>query len=126
MIDHILAQDMFNTRYYYRASVLSVYDGDTITVNVELGFNINFIETIRLARIDAWELRGTERAKGLEARDWLRSAIPPDSTVYIHTIKDKKGKYGRYLGDIYVFENGNFICLNDELVLEGHAVYKDY
>lgn len=117
---------MFKKRYYYKATVLSIYDADTITVTIDLGFRFKADKIIRLSRINAWELRGDERNKGLLARDWLRSAIPVDSQIYIRTLEDKTGKYGRYLGEIYVVEDGNYICLNDELVLAGHARYQEY
>jgi len=114
--------------YHYRAEVVSVYDADTITVRIDQGFNNSTKKVLRLARIDAWELRLEERERGLKARDWLKSIIPPGTEILVKTFKDKTGKYGRYIADIYCYneELDKFINLNDELVSKGHAVYKEY
>jgi len=114
--------------YHYKAEVLSIYDADTITVRIDLGFTNTTDKVLRLARINAWELRLEEREDGLKARDWLRSVIPPGTNITVKTVKDKTGKYGRYIADIYTYDEklGQFINLNDELVARGHAVYKEY
>ena len=108
--------------YRYRAHVLRVYDGDTITVRVDLGFHTHRIERLRLARIDAWEVRGEERPAGLIARDWLRTQIL-GKDIEIQTNKDATGKYGRYIAEVYTLDGG---CLNDSLVANGHARYQNY
>ena len=115
------------TLYHYKAKVTSVYDGDTCTVDIDLGLHTWIAgEKIRLNRINAPEVRGSERAKGLKSRDFLRSKIEGNE-VFIQTIKDKKGKYGRYLGEIWFEETeGNFININDLLVTEGFAKYHKY
>lgn len=113
--------------YFYRATVKSVYDGDTITVDIDLGL-MTWIhaEKLRLYRINAPELRGSEREEGLKSRDFLRSLID-GKEIFIETVKDKKGKYGRYLAEIWL-EQGtdNWINVNDLLVTEGYAEYHDY
>ena len=108
--------------YRYRAHVLKIYDGDTITVRVDLGFHTHRIERLRLARINAWEVRGEERPAGLVARDWLRSQIL-DRDVIVQTITDKTGKWGRYIAEVFTLDGEN---LNDALVADGHAKYQDY
>ncbi len=86
--------------YSYKAVVRSVYDGDTCTVDIDLGLGTWVHgEKIRLYRINAPEVRGVERPAGLKARDFLRSLID-GKEIFIQTIKDRKGKYGRYLGEI--------------------------
>jgi micrococcal nuclease len=107
--------------YKYRAKVVKVYDGDTITVDMDLGFKIRFTETLRLLRINTPELRGEEREQGLISRDRLRELIL-DKEIIVKTYKDKKGKYGRYLAEIFIED----INVNDWLVTEGLAEYKDY
>ena len=88
--------------YTYNAEVIKVYDGDTITVNIDLGFGIIKSQTkIRLLGIDTPELRGEEREAGLEAKKALMDLIM-GKTVTIVTEKDKTGKYGRYLGTIFL------------------------
>jgi micrococcal nuclease len=107
--------------------VVSVYDGDTITVDIDLGLK-TFVkkEKIRFFRINAPELRGAERKRGLESRDFLRGILA-DKDIILETIKDKRGKYGRYLGEIWIEnEKGKLINVNDLLVKKGFAVYKEY
>lgn len=113
--------------YVYKAHVASVYDGDTCTVNIDLGLHTWIHEEkIRLARIDAPEIRGAEREQGIIARDYLRELIL-DRDIILNTIKDQKEKYGRYLGEIWVKDdNGVYFNVNDKMVTEGHAVYFDY
>jgi micrococcal nuclease len=107
--------------YEYRAYVRKVYDGDTITVDFDLGFGVVLkSQKIRLLRIDAPEVRGVERPEGLKSRDALRDLIG-NKWVQIKTYKDKKGKYGRWLADVFVENNDTQLNVNDWLVTEGHA-----
>ena len=103
--------------YEYRAFVRKVYDGDTVTVDIDLGFDVILKnQKIRLTKIDAPEVRGTQRPEGLKTRDALRSRIG-SKWVRIKTQKDKKGKYGRWLGEVWLEEE----CVNDWLINEGLA-----
>jgi micrococcal nuclease len=111
--------------YEYKAKVIKVYDGDTITVDIDLGFKIHFTESLRLLRINTPEVRGEERELGLISRDRLRELIL-NKEILIKTYKGKKGKYGRYLADIYIDIDDVSICVNDWLVTEGLAEYKEY
>jgi micrococcal nuclease len=111
--------------YHYKARVAGVYDADTITLDIDLGLGIwRKGETVRLHGIDAPELRGEEREKGLIARDWLRQRLPQGAEVIVHTIKDKKGKYGRLLAEIFV--PGDAVSLNLQLVEASHAEERIY
>ncbi|MEK6616711.1 MAG: thermonuclease family protein [Bacteroidota bacterium] len=112
-------------QYTYKALIMEVYDGDTLTAKVDLGFKINFTEKIRLLGINAPELKGSEKNKGLKSRDALRNLIL-NKEVIIQTEKDKKEKYGRYLGTIYIEKNGKWICVNDWLVEQKLAAKKKY
>ncbi|MDH3976495.1 MAG: thermonuclease family protein [Deltaproteobacteria bacterium] len=113
--------------YYYRALVCSVYDGDTCTVDIDLGLGTWVHgEKLRFSRINAPEIRGAERPAGLLSRDFLISRIG-EKEILIKTVKDKKGKYGRYLAEIILPDgNGGWINVNDLMVEEGHAVYVEY
>ena len=103
--------------YYYKADVIKVYDGDTITVNISLGMGVwLYKQKIRLYGINAPEMRGPEKVEGKKSRDWLRERIL-GKEIILKTIKDKTGKYGRLLGEIW-FENEN---INDLLVENGMA-----
>lgn len=107
--------------YKYKAFVKEVYDGDTITCDIDCGFGIVYSgQKIRLYGIDTPELRGDERERGIEVRNILRNKIL-NKQIILKTIKDKKGKYGRYLGIIYIEENGEIININKWLKLNGYA-----
>ena len=116
--------------YIYKAYVTDVYDGDTITCIIDCGFNIGMQKTkIRLYGINTPELRGEDRELGLYVRDELRKKIL-NKHILLKTIKDKKGKYGRYLGKIYIESdkesdkesNNKYICINDWLLENNYAV----
>ncbi len=107
--------------YCYNALIVKVYDGDTVTALVDLGFKIKTTIKVRLAGINAPEVRGKSRPEGLKTRDFLRDLIL-DKEVIIQTQKDKKGKYGRYIGVIYLKDEN----INELLVEKQLAVKKEY
>ena len=109
------------TPYCYNALITKVYDGDTVTALVDLGFKIKTTIKVRLAGINAPEVRGKSRPEGLKTRDFLRDLIL-DQEVIIQTQKDKKGKYGRYIGVIYLKDKN----VNELLVEKKLAVKKEY
>ena len=103
--------------YEYKAHVTKVYDGDTITCDIDLGFGIHLKkQSIRLLYIDTPEVRGEEREQGLIVRDIVAEKIL-DKDIIIRTSKDRKGKYGRWLGEIIV----DGLNLNEWLLNNGHA-----
>lgn len=116
---------MIHQKYVYQATIERVVDGDTVDVLFDLGFGNYRRERLRLNRIDAWERRGEEREKGIEATDYLTELIEGER-VTIQTVKDKKGKYGRYLAEIWTTLLGGVINVNDALVSEGHAEFRSY
>lgn len=87
--------------YHYNAKIVAVYDGDTVTAVVDLGFNISFKMKLRLLGIDTPELRGADKIEGKRVRDIVRGMIL-DKQVEIKTKRDKTGKYGRYLATIFI------------------------
>ncbi len=112
---------MFDNLYYYRAVVVSVYDGDTIRADLDLGLSTWIKnEKLRLAQINAPEIRGSERAAGLAARDFLRELIL-GKEVIVQTIKDRRGKYGRYLAEIWLWTGEGWLNVNDQMIESGHA-----
>jgi len=108
--------------YTYNAKITAVYDGDTVTADIDCGFQIwKKGEKLRLFGINTPEVRGDAREEGLKSRNFLRSLIL-NKKVEVHTVKDKKGKYGRYLATIFL--NGKNI--NEFLVEKGYGEFKDY
>jgi len=108
---------------YYVKKVTKVVDGDTIDVDIDLGFDISFSSRVRLAGIDTPESRTTDKAEkalGLEAKAYLKHAIESATSVVIKTEKmDSSEKYGRILGWVYV--DGNTVSLNDMMINDGYA-----
>lgn len=106
--------------YIYNANVKSVYDGDTITCDIDCGFGVILKkQKVRLYGINTPEVRGESKDSGIISRDVLREKIL-DKDILLKTIKDKKGKYGRYLGIIFI--DGENV--NDWLVENNYA--KEY
>jgi len=110
--------------YEYRVKkVTGVVDGDTIDVDIDLGFNVSFSQRVRLAGIDTPESRTTdkfEKSLGLEAKEYSKSKLKDAKLVVIKTEKpDSSEKYGRILGWLYV--DGNTISLNDQMIEDGYA-----
>jgi micrococcal nuclease len=108
---------------YYVKKVTKVVDGDTIDVEIDLGFDISFSSRVRLAGIDTPESRTTdktEKALGLEAKAYVKHAIDSAKTIVIKTEKmNSSEKYGRILGWVYLDEDT--VSLNDKMINDGHA-----
>ena len=112
--------------FHYTAQVQSVYDGDTCRVDIDLGLGIWIRnEKLRLLRINAPEMTGPDKALGMASRDFLRGLID-GREIIIETMKDRRGKYGRYLAEIWIEQDGLWNNVNDALVAAGHAVYQEY
>ena len=91
--------------FEYKVKLIKVIDGDTVDLEVDLGFGMKFQERFRLYGINAPETRTRnkeEKTKGMKTKAWLRDLLNnnPDS-LFIRTHKDKKGKFGRYLCEIF-------------------------
>jgi micrococcal nuclease len=109
-----------NTCETYDAHVESVYDGDTVTCDIEIGFDIVLDDAkIRVARIDAPEVRGDEKVEGYKSRDALRALIDGKDVEIVYL---GKGKYGRIVAEI-IIDGTN---VSDWLVKNGYAEYRDY
>ena len=106
--------------YEYNCKVKRVVDGDTVDVIIDLGFDIAYASRVRLYGIDTPESRTRdkdEKARGLISKDFLKSWLDKGSVV-IRTRKDKKGKFGRILGEMVVDD----ININELMIEEHHAV----
>lgn len=102
--------------YWYKVvEVISVYDGDTATFKVDLGFKVTAELKIRLARIDAPEKK---EVGGPQTTEFVKLWLENSNELYIKTYKDRKGKWGRYVADIL---NEKGVCLNDVLIAKNLA-----
>jgi micrococcal nuclease len=108
---------------YHVKKVTNVVDGDTIDVEIDLGFDISFSSRVRLAGIDTPESRTTNKAEkvlGLEAKEYVKSKIKDAKSVVIKTEKmDSSEKYGRILG--WLFLDGSKISVNEQMIADGYA-----
>lgn len=109
--------------FFYRANVVDIYDGDTIRVDIDLGFNMSLKNLkVRLSGIDTAEIKSKDevlKSKALQARDWLRLQCL-GKEIYLES--NGLDKYGRWLGKVYTKEE---MCLNDELIKLGFALEYD-
>lgn len=124
--------------YIYKAVVRSVYDGDSIRADLHLGFGIVDCgangkgRAFRLYGIDTPEVNtgsSVSKKEGRKSRDYVRGLLPEGTVIMIESIKDRSGKYGRYLAKIFVkdgFSKTGYYNLNELLVIKGLAIYKDY
>ena len=97
-----------------------VYDGDTITVALDLGFGHWFRTQLRLAGIDAPEVRGAEKLQAEVSRDYLRRRLLGKWCI-VHCGRHEFEKYGRVLGRVFISEGGKWIDLSVEMVTAGMA-----
>lgn len=111
---------MNNRCFFYRAHVVDVHDGDTITVDVDLGFSMALKRLkVRLSGLDTAEITSKDhviKEQAIKARDWLRLQIL-NKDVFLES--GGLDKYGRWLGRIHTPDG---ICCNDMLLSEGLAL----
>lgn len=85
--------------YHYRAELISVTDGDTVKVRVDLGMRLYRDVALRIDKINTPEIRGEEREQGLISKsaaiDWLTGR-----RLVIRTEKDP-GSYDRYTAEVF-------------------------
>ena len=110
--------------YEYRVKkITKIVDGDTIDVDIDLGFNISYSQRVRLAGIDTPESRTKdvkEKALGQEVKDRLKVLTEKATTIVIRTEKpDSTEKYGRVLGWLYI--DGETVSINEGLISDGYA-----
>ena len=115
--------------YEYKVKVLKVVDGDTVDVDIDLGFKVWLRnERVRLHGIDTPESRTRdleEKKYGLAAKNFLKTALKNGTVVMkVHD----RGKFGRILGELFVKDNEghpvfeNQISINEHMIINKHAV----
>ena len=114
--------------YEYRATLLKVVDGDTVDVDIDLGFGVVLSnQRIRLYGIDTPESRTRdleEKKCGKLASKYIEDHIKVASTFTLRTRLDGKGKYGRILGELICFvpEFDREMSINDAMITKKLAV----
>lgn len=106
----------FSKMFEYKAVILKVIDGDTVDIEVDLGFDIRTVQRVRMFGLNAPE-KNTDPGK--QALAWMRERLLLGSEVTVRSEKPGGGdKYGRYLATI-VDKSGS---VNDALIASGHAL----
>jgi len=111
--------------YEYRCKVVKIIDGDTVDVDIDLGFGVwMHKERVRLYGIDTPESRTRdleEKKYGLAAKKFLTGMLDDDGII-LKTYKDKTGKFGRILGELWRTSNYADKSINDYMIEKHHAV----
>jgi micrococcal nuclease len=104
--------------YQYKIKKINrVIDGDTVDLDIDLGFGITISHRVRLKDIDAAETRTKdleEKAEGIKARLWLEKELSREGEWIIDTYKEDK--YGRILGTLYLV--GDPVTVNERMLNE--------
>jgi micrococcal nuclease len=117
--------------YEYRTTINRVVDGDTVDVDIDLGFGVWLKdERVRIMGIDTPESRTrdkTEKKFGLAAKARLKSLLGKTAVLKTRIAKDgedMKGKFGRILGDfeVYYATEDRYCLAGEILIKEAHAV----
>lgn len=110
------------SKFTYPISNIRVIDGDTIEADVDLGFRIKQRQVIRLAGIDAPELRARyvpERVRAIVSKDFFSAAIEKAEEVVMHSTG--LDKYGRSLAVLWCRIGEQWTDANSDLVHNGYA-----
>jgi len=115
--------------YEYRAKILKVIDGDTVDVDIDLGFGVVLTdERVRMMGIDTPESRTRDKIEkkfGLASKARLKEILGNETILQTQINRngeDMKGKFGRILGDFQIELDGETKLATQVLVEEGHAV----
>ena len=112
----------------YKCTILKVIDGDTVDVDIDLGFGVWMRkERIRILGIDTPESRTrdlAEKVYGNLAKNFVKDYLPVGSTQTLQTEKDGTGKFGRILGKFLVYDHqkDSQMHLGDIMIREHLAV----
>jgi len=118
--------------------VLDCYDGDTCIIALHIDRHKINLFKCRLIGIDTPEMKGGDKCRAMEARDFLINSVSlqpiksnstrREAQVHLSTFKrvvrvecGEWDKYGRLLIKLFVQQGVKEKCINEELIKEGHA-----
>ena len=114
--------------YHYKIKKINrILDGDTVDLDIDLGFGITIAQRVRLKGINAAETRTKDLAEkelGLKAKKFTEDWLTNHQWVFVNTIPDKNDKYGRILARIFSsdqIDDPTTACLNKDIVQAGYA-----
>lgn len=109
--------------YEYAVKLVRVVDGDTVELDVDLGFTVRVTVMFRLFGINAPEVKGTSKEFGLASKQALINILNEGSLTVKSEKAIKTDKYGRWLAAITVTRSdGSTVNVSDWMILSGFAV----
>lgn len=112
----------------YNCVVKRVIDGDTMDVEIDLGFGIFTVQRVRLLGVDSPETFRpsceAERVHGIRAKEFVENEVMNGKKCVLTTDRDRKCKYGRYLGVLCT--EGSIKSINDLLHENGLCKLEKY
>ena len=112
--------------YEYKCKVVHIVDGDTVDVDIDLGFGVWLKkERIRMFGIDTPESRTRdldEKKYGLMAKEYITKLLDDEGGIVLKTRKDAEGKYGRILGELWRTTDFADTSINELMIKNHHAV----
>ena len=113
--------------YEYRVSNIRVVDGDTVEVDIDLGFDVWLKkQKVRIYNIDAPEIRSKDEEEKVFAeasKKRLEELLSIEGDIILKSFDDVRGKYGRIIGDFIIYDLAGTCA--DALCTEGYAVRCD-
>ena len=113
--------------YNYRVENIKVIDGDTVQVDIDLGFDVWLKkQRVRIHNIDSPEIRTKdldEKVFGLAAKKRMEELLSIEEDIILRSVQDVRGKYGRIIGDFIIYDLAGTCA--DALCTEGYAVRCD-
>jgi len=113
--------------YYYRVKVVDVIDGDSVRIDIDLGFEHWVVnQNVRMFGLNAPEIRTRdlhEKEIGLKVKAWVEEKFKENGDYcYMESHYDKSGKFGRILGTFWLKDlDGELYNLNELMLNEGLA-----
>ena len=105
--------------YQYKVKKINrIIDGDTVDLDIDLGFGVTLSHRVRLKDVNTAETRTLnieEKTKGLAAKEWLKKELSREGEWIIETTKEDK--YGIILGTLYLV--GDPVTVNERMLNEG-------
>ena len=107
--------------YRYKVNVVKVVDGDTVDVDIDLGFGMSYKkQRVRMVGIDTPESRTrdlVEKKFGKASKKHLKGILEAGD---IELVSHDKGKFGRILGDLFI--GSSTFSVNQQMINDHHAV----
>ena len=113
--------------YSYRVENIRVIDGDTVEVDIDLGFDVWLKkQKVRIHNIDAPEIRSKDKEEKVfaqAAKKRMEELLSIEEEIILRSFQDVRGKFGRIIGDFIIYDLAGTCA--DALCTEGYAVRCD-